>query len=270
MKVLVVCLWLCYSAAVCEAQSVMGAGLAGAVGLDLPVAHHLGLARHFPQGLSGRQQSSLVGLRLLAYPELAGFNMRQIGLVHGWKVYQAAAYADFYGDHLFGWQHYRISAGLPLGKVRFGTGLGLYRWWVADLAARQWQGNFGISGTFKGAWHWHLAYQTAVVQPTSENIIQGAPTPLAFLAVSHQVGPVQLWGTYVHRNGQQADYGLAVIWKAHHHLQLDVGAAPRARAFSIGAMWFYSGFRWHLQCRWQQLPGVWFDNTLLWRKEHAP
>lgn len=270
MKCLIVCFLLCYIAAVCEAQSVMGAGVAGAVGLDLPVANNLGLARHFPQGVSDLKQRSLAGVKLLAFPELAGFNMRQIGLVHSWKVYHAAAYADFWGDHLFGWQHYRISAGLPLGKVRFGCGLGLYRWWVGDVTAQQWQGNFGISGTFKGVWRWHLAYQTAVAQPTSESIIQGAPPPLAFLAVSHQVGPVQLWGTYVHRNGQLADYGLAAIWKAHKQLQLDVGAAPRAQAFSIGALWLHGGWRWHLQCRWQQLPGVWFDNTFLWRKEHAP
>lgn len=266
--VIAVILW-CH-AGLTSAQPATGAGLAGAVGIDLPLSSNLGMARHFPQGEPHMSSGSMMGARILAFPELTGLHLRQLGGLYSWKVYHAAAYADFFGDHLFGWQHFRLAGGLPLGKVRFGSGLGLYRWWVSDQNQQQWQANFGFSGTFKGAWQWHMAYQTAFPTPTQESMLMGAPVPTAFLALSHAIGPVQLWATYMQRNGSSADYGIAVVWKAHKHLQLDLGVAPSEQRFSLGAQWLYNGLRWHLQFRWLQVPGIWFDNTLLWRKENVP
>lgn len=258
-------------------QSVLAFGqlsnsgaIAGAVGFDLPMAGQWGEARHFPQASSKDWLSATAGARIAAFPGLASMNLGQIGAMYRWKVYHAAAYADFFGDALFGWQHYHLSGGLPLGKVRFGAGIGLYRWWVSELSNQQWQGKFGLSGSFRGNWNWHLAYQSAVPQPLRESLLAGAPPSRAFIAIAHSLGPVNLWATYLHQASTVGDYGLAMIWRINPQFQFDLATAPRSQRISMGFMWTYRGLQWHVQARWQQLPGLWYDNTLFWRSSHVP
>jgi hypothetical protein len=253
-----------------HAQIGLSAGKVGAVGFELPLATNWGEAKHFPQASYEHWQGYTVGARVSAFPGVAGMQLGQIGAIYRRKIYHSALYADFFGDALFGWQHYHFSTGLPVGKIRLGAGLGLYRWWVNDHHSSQWQGKIGLSGTFKPPWKWHLAFQMAAPQSNQETLLTGAPPSRAFLALEHRLGPVNLWATYQHQAGMLADYGLAMIWKINHKFQFDVAAAPRNQRVSMGFMWTHVGLQWHLQARWQQLPGLWYDNSLIWRSSHVP
>ena len=270
MKALWFILLFCLFTSYLNAQTGSSAGKAGAVGFELPLATSWGEAKHFPQASHEHWQGYTVGARISAFPGLTGMHLGQIGAIYRRKVYHSALYADFFGDGLFGWQHYHLSLGLPLAKIRFGAGLGLYRWWVNAYNNRQWQGKIGISGTFKPHWHWHIAFQSALPEPSKESAIMGAPPSRAFLALAHRLGPVDIWATYQHQAGSPMDYALALIWKINPQFQFDLAAAPRNQRVSMGFMWTYLGLQWHVQARWQQLPELWYDNSLIWRSNHVP
>lgn len=270
MKTIGFALFCCLVGGMLNAQTASFAGKAGAIGFELPLATNWGEAKHFPQASTEQWQGYTMGARISAFPGLAGMQLAEFGAAYRKKVYHAALYADFFGDALFGWQHYHFSTGLPLGKIRLGAGLGLYRWWVNDHHSSQWQGKIGLSGIFKPTWNWHLAFQMAAPQPRQESLLAGAPPSRAFLALSHRLGPVDVWATYQHQAGTVADYGLALFWKINPKFQFDLACAPRNQRLSLGFMWTHQGLQWHLQARWQQLPGLWYDNTLIWRSSHVP
>lgn len=252
------------------AQRPSTVGLGGAVGFELPIEGQWSAAKHFPQASVGKEFKQAAGLRLAAFPDVPGFHLSQAGYLRRWKVYHAAAYADFFGDALFGWQHFHLAAGLPLGKVQFGIGAAHYRWWVSDVKNYQWQAKIGFSGFIKEQWKWHLGIQTPARQPSTADKIAGAPPARAFFAVNHVLGPLELWTTYQQQAGLAADFGLAALWKLNSAFQIDIATSPRNRRLSIGISWTYQKLHWHLQARWQNLPGLWYDNSLIWRDKHGP